>query len=323
MFQMSLISLALLQKKSFAIRILKKQILRNKVKIIYIIFYLFLASKLFCANPPGLFLSETLSTASLLEEKAVVNLKLKKKSQKPPKIYLLSKKNLLVFHPELKNWQIINSQSQKTTHLTTGFLLQKNNNNNIIQYKSSLFYSHKNQIMQYDVDKKINSTIKLPFKISINQIQQSNNNLYIYGINNQFVQFLFIYNFKRKVFKAPIKNFNVSNFTVGSQDELIIIRRNKIIYFQTKSKKPFIMHSNIDPNSGDIFLINQNVFWHSYKPFVITHKKKIPLQNSVSLKSSIGDIYRSTDHKLFEVSWNVHSSQFSIYKLNEDIYPQD
>ncbi|MCJ8346879.1 hypothetical protein MJH12_15155 [bacterium] len=292
-------------------------------KIVSIFFYLFFYSSLFCANPPGLFLSETLSTSSLLEDKKSVQLKLVKKFAKPPKIHLLNNQHLLLFHPEKKKWQIIDIISQKIKPLSSNFLLLENAGDQIAQYQNTLFYTHKNQLMQYDLLKNRNASLKLPIKISITQLQQSQDNLYIYGIDQQFVQYLLVYNFKRKLFKTPVKNFNISSFTVGASDELIIIRRNQIIYFSKKIKRPFIMQSNIDPNSGETYLVNQNVFWHSYKPFVITHKKKIPLKNSVSLRNSIGDLYRSTDHKLFEVSWNINSSQFSIYQLNEDVYPQD
>ncbi|MCO4783133.1 MAG: hypothetical protein KC646_12485 [Candidatus Cloacimonetes bacterium] len=292
-------------------------------KILAILFFLFSISNAFSTNPPQLFISETLSTSSLLEEKKSIQLKLKKKSPKPPKVLLLDNDNALIFHPEKNNWQITNTLSQKTTLLTSSFNINTFSKKNIAQYQNQLFYTLKNQLMRYNLDSKKHDKLGLPIKISINQLHQSAKALYIYGIDNLFVQYLFVYDFQRQMFKAPIKNFNVSNFAVGAKDELLIIRKNQVIYFLQNSKTPFVMQSNVDPSSGNIFLVNQNVLWHSFKPFVITNRSRIPLKNSVSLKNSIGDIYKSTDHKLYEVSWNVNSSQLSIYKLNEDVYPQD
>lgn len=292
-------------------------------KIVSILFTVFLVSNIFAKNPPRLFNSETLSTSSLLEEKRSIQLKLKKKSPKPPKILLVNNGNSLVFHPELKNWQIIDTLSHKASNLTSSFDVNTFSYNNVAQYKNHLFYTLKNQLMRYDLDTNKHDKLRLPIKISINQLQQSSKSLYIYGIDSRFVQYLLVYDFKRQMFKTPIKNFNVSDFAVGAKDELLIVRKNQIIYFLQNSKVPFVMQSNIKPSTGSIYLVNQNVLWHSFKPFVIANKSRIPLKNSVSLKNSIGDIYKSTDHKLYEVSWNVNSSQLSIYKLNEDIYPQD
>jgi hypothetical protein len=292
-------------------------------KIVSIFFSLFLVSTICAVNPPGLFISETLSTSSLLEDKRSIQLILKKKTPKPPKILLLDNNNALIFHPERKNWQVISTISQKVTNLTSSFDSSTFARKNIAQYKNQLFYTLKNQLMRYDLNSQKHDKLGLPLKISINQLHQSSRSLYIYGIDNLFVQYLLVYDFKRQMFKAPIKNFNVSNFAVGAKDELLIVRKNQIIYFLQNSKTPFVMQSNVNPSTGSIYLVNQNVLWHSYKPFVIANKSRIPLKNSVSLKNSIGDIYKSTDHKLYEVSWNVNSSQFSIYKLNEDIYPQD